>query len=119
MGVQWIERNGQQILYFDHRDLTPNQIIDNLEAGNKMVAHMSGGLRVLSNFEGAMVDTTVMKFLKISGTQVIEPILEKAAVVGIHGLRNVLLQAYNRATGAGQNQKVFDTEEEALEWLTF
>ena len=39
-------------------------------------------------------------------------------MVGIHGLRNVLLQAYNLATGAGQNQRVFDTEEEALEWLT-
>lgn len=117
MSVQWIERNGHKILYFDHSNLTPEQIIENLEAGNQMVSDITGGLRVLSNFEGAVVNADVMQALKTNGAEVMEPIMDKTAVVGIYGIRHVLLQAYNRFTGAGQQQKLFDTEEESLEWL--
>jgi hypothetical protein len=118
MSVQWIEQNGYKILYFDHRNLIPREIIDNLEAGNEMVAGITGGLRVLSNFKGATVDAGVMQYLKTSGAKTMEPIMEKTAVVGITGIRHILIQAYNRFTGAGENQQLFETEEEALAWLT-
>jgi hypothetical protein len=117
MGVRWIEQNNHQILYFDHRGLKPDEVIENLKVGNQMVANIDGDLCVLSNFEGATVDATVMQFLKTSGAEVMEPILDKTAIVGIRGIRHVLLQAYNSVTGAGQNQRLFDTEEEALAWL--
>ena len=117
MSVQWVERNGQQILYFDHRDSKPDQIIANIEAGKQMVATITGGLRMIANFEGAVIDKTVMQHLKEGGVEVYEPITEKQAVVGIKGVRYVLLQAYNLATGAAQHQRLFDTEEEALAWV--
>ena len=47
----------------------------------------------------------------------IEPRIEKSAMIGIEGIRHILIAAYNRVTGAGSVQKLFDSREEALEWL--
>jgi hypothetical protein len=117
MGVQWIERNGKRILYVDHRHSSSDQIIENIKTSEKMVASMTGGLRTYANFEGAIVDKEVMQHLKKSGAEVFEPITQKQAIVGVKGIRHVLLQAYNMFTGGGQHQQLFESEEEALAWL--
>lgn len=117
MGVKWIEHKGQRILYVDHRGLTSEGAIENLRSAEQMVAGITGDLRLLTNFEGSVINSQAMQAIKESGKEYIEPIAEKSAVVGIKGIRHVLVQAYNRFTGAGEYQQMFDTEEEALEWL--
>ena len=117
MNVQWIEQDGKKILYTDYSHTQPQQIIQGIETAIQMVSTMTGGLRSLSNFEGSVVDSSVMQRLKESGVEVFEPIIEKQAIVGVKGIRHVLLQAYNKVTGAGQHQRLFDTVEEALAWL--
>jgi hypothetical protein len=119
LSVEWIEYKGKRILLIDLRGLAPEAIIENLDLTDQMLLEIPLGTRVshLTDFEGAVVNTEVMARLKASGKEVVEPRTEKAAVVGVHGIRHILLAAYNRVTGAGKNQKLFDTQEEALEWL--
>lgn len=119
MPVEWIEHKDKQILHLDLRGLGPDALLKDLKAADQMFLEIPLGTQVLhlTNFEGATVNTTAMSHLKESGTAIVEPRTEKAAVVGIHGIRNILLSAYNRVTGAGQVQKTFDTQEEALDWL--
>ena len=117
MSAQWVERNGKRILFFDHRGAKPEQIVENVDIGKQMVAGMTGGLLSLADFTGATVDMTALQHLKTSGKEVFEAITEKQAIIGVHGLRHILLQAYNAFTGAGEHQQLFNTQEEAYEWL--
>ncbi len=102
----------------DYRGMGPKELIENLELEAKTVLEVPppGKSLILDDFEGAVVSKEVMARLKELGPQV-ELRTEKSAIVGIHGVRHVLLAAYNRVTGASNNQKLFDTQEEALEWL--
>jgi len=119
MSVEWIEHKGKQILVLDYRGLEPEDVIEHVEVGAKLVQEvpLPTKIRVLYNFERAVVNATVMVRLISLGQQVIEPRTEKSAVLGVQGTRHILLTAYNRATGADKNQKLFDSEEEALDWL--
>ena len=119
MSVEWIEYKGTKILFLDHRDQEPAAVIEDLETSKVFLDEIPevNKLRVLINTEGAIISKEVMARLKEMGKQ-FEPRAEKAAVVGITGIRHILLSAYNRVTGAEKHQKQFDTQEEALEWLS-
>jgi hypothetical protein len=119
MSVEWIEHKGKRILLIDHSGLELEAVIENLELVDKIMLEFPPDAKLLhlSNFEGVMINVTVLARLKESGKAVVEPRTEKAAVVGLSSLQHILLASYNRFTGAGKRQKVFDTQEEALEWL--
>jgi hypothetical protein len=118
MSVEWIEHKGKRILYMDHRGCQPEQMIENLELGLKMVQETPPQTKILLlvDIEGSVNDTAVMARLKEVGKEV-EPKTEKEAIVGVHGVRHIMLSAYNRVTGAGKTQRLFDSQDEALDWL--
>lgn len=119
MPVEWLERNGKRILMIDHRNLESDALIKNLERAEEIVMALPPTVRVLrlSNYEGAIVDMRVMEHMKSQGSDM-EARTEKAALIGVDGIRHILVDAYNRVTGAGEHQKLFDNQEEALDWLT-
>ncbi len=117
MSVKWIEYKGKQILEIDYRGLDPKEFIESLDLVKKTLLEVPPPAKSLSlaDLEGAVVNKEVMARFKEIGPE-IEPRTEKSAILGIHGIRHILLSAYNRASGAA-NQKLFNTREEALEWL--
>lgn len=119
MPVEWIEHRGKKILIIDLRDLGTPAMLDDLHRADQLFLEIPIGTRVLHliDFRGATVHPAVMNHLKQSGKAIVEPRTEKAAIIGIDGIRHILLAAYNRFTGAGKRQKLFDNQEEALEWL--
>lgn len=119
MPVEWIQHKGKRILYTDHGGLGPEEMIENLEVAAKMTLKEATDTKILSlvNFEGARVNSEYMARLKELGKEVYEPLTEKTAVLGISGIRHILVSAYNRVTGAAATQKLFDNRDEALEWL--
>lgn len=116
MGVQWIDHKGQRILYIDHRGLKTDEVTKNVKLADEMVTGLSS-VRFLANFEDAVVDTNAMAALKESGAGAFKGIVEKSAIVGVTGIRHLLLQAYNRVTGESDHQRLFDSETDALDWL--
>lgn len=119
MGVEWIEHKGRQILYMDFRDQETPQMIEHLELGQRMILELPEESKFLGlyNYTGATVTVEYMARVKELGKAVFEPRSEKTAILGVTGIRHILLAAYNRVTGAGATQKLFDNRQEALEWL--
>jgi hypothetical protein len=121
MSVEWIEHKGTQILVLDYQGMPAEAIIAEIERGQAIVEEgpvpPPTRIRVLYNFEQAQINAAVMVRLIQQGQQVLEARTEKSAILGIQGPRNILLTAYNRATGAGDNQQVFDNWDDALNWL--
>lgn len=119
MPVEWIEHKGKRILYSNLQGMDSDQVIAATEQVAQMVREIPSPTRIrfLTDFSDAVVDTRAMAKLKEAGEEVFEPRMEKAAVLGIEGIRHILLAAYNRVTGGGKNQKLFDNQDDALAWL--
>ena len=115
MSVKWIEYKGKRILYSDYRGLTEELGIENLELEAQMIAASETKALVLNNYEGTTATPDFMKRAKELGPTVTEPNTAKNAALGITGLKELLLRAYNAFTGA--KVRPFKTEAEALEWL--
>lgn len=111
-----ITYKGKRIYYFDHRGLSGQAAIDSVKGANEMLHDSpSSGLLTLADFTDAYADKAVMDYLKSEETKRVTAKVSKAAVLGISGLKKVLLNAYNLA--AGVPAKAFDTEEAAKEYL--
>ena len=114
MSVTWITHQDKKILYADYRGLRGESILENLELEIKMVLEAPTEVLVLSNVVDAPGSPEFMERAR-AAHKIIGPKMTKHAIVGVTGLKEVLLSGYNRLTGAGMTP--FATEADALKWL--
>jgi hypothetical protein len=118
--VNWITHKGKQILYIDYTGLkTPKDtdiILKTIEAAKKIVENSQENLLFLSNATDASTNIEVMNELKQFAAYCKQKdIVKKECIIGIAGLKKVLLNAVN--TFAKSSLKTFETLEEAKDWL--
>jgi hypothetical protein len=112
-----MEYQGKNILYVDYRGQTASEeMIETLEEQIQVIRTSPTPVLVLSNFTESVVSIEYMTRLKAINQAVRDQKMPKNAVLGITGLKVVLLQSYIHFTGAS-NIQVFNTEDEALVWL--
>lgn len=117
MPATWIGYKGKKIIYGDYRKLKGKDLMAAIDEEVKLVMAAPEKVLILDDFTGCVVDSACMEYLKKVGKELIEPNTEKCAILGVEGMKNVLLNAYNWFTGAGAHQRLFRSELEAKEWL--
>ena len=119
MGADWLDYNGQKIMYIDYREhKTEAELLQTLAMAEKLIRMTTTDIPMLFNYEGVSVTVGFMKRLKELGKEAARSQrLNRQAVVGITGLKSILLQGYLRTTGETRIQS-FETEQDALDWLT-
>ena len=116
MPVSYITYKGKQILYVDYRNMVKqDELMQNLELQVKIFKESPGKILSLADMRGAIVNNEFMNKIKKYGKEVFSKKTEKAAILGITGVKKVLLTAYNKFSG--DSLVVFDSEEEAKEFL--
>ena len=116
MSVKSVYYKGKYIYYADYRDCkTENEMLQTLEELSNTLMAQSAKVPILNNFEGSSITKEFMTRLKTLGKQA-DNKMSKISAIGVKGLKNIFIQAYNNFTG--QNVMVFLTETEAMEWLT-
>lgn len=118
MSVRWQTIRGKQVLFVDYSGCTSEEDMLATYEEQARIQHGHGQKAlVLSDMTGTSIGTAYMKRVTEGGKAHGEQLLEKAAFVGITGLKNILLDSY--ITLSGQKGKVasFATREEALDWL--
>lgn len=113
MSVEWIEYKGKPILFVDFRALRDEQVVENVELEAQMLAESPTKVLVLANVEGATIAS--LEAIKRLGKDRISPRVAKSALLGVTGLKGILLRGYNTFTGS--SARSFPTEAAALEWL--
>ena len=114
MSVSWIEYKGKEILFIDYRGLGLEESLETLDQAEEVIVGRKDKILILVDTRDAYTSAEFMARLKESGKE-IAPKMEKQAIVGITGLKAILLDAYNRFTGSAL--KPFSIQEEAKEWL--
>jgi hypothetical protein len=121
MSVQWKEHQGKPTyLSVDYRGCSTQQdMIDTFEqqvTEMRAVSASGGRTLVLSNFEGTKVGSELLDRIKQAGKERGQQSLGRNAILGISGLKNILLKGFIAYTGL-HNVKPFDNETTALDWL--
>ncbi|MFN8672327.1 MAG: hypothetical protein U0457_09670 [Candidatus Sericytochromatia bacterium] len=117
MPISWIEYKNKKIVYSDYRNQKGEEAIKTLYEERDFFLKLKDGdkVLVLSDFRGAYGSNEFMEISKKLGKEVFAPKTIKSAILGIEGVKKVLLKAYVFFTG--ENLKPFDSEELAKEWL--
>lgn len=114
MKIEWTSYKGKRILRVDYSGLNEQQMIAQLEQGTKVILNEKEKILYLGNFTETVVTSTFMDKANALAKQTDEKLI-KGAIVGVTGMKSVLLNTYNMLTGS--KMKSFKTEAEALEYL--
>lgn len=118
-GARFIDYKGKQIYFVDYSNIKSNvEFLSVIKGTNafreKVKAEGKRDLLMLVDVTGSFVYGEVLDEIKKAGKQTKE-ITAKEAVVGVTGAKKVLLMVVQAFTK--MNIKVFNTVEEACEWL--
>jgi hypothetical protein len=118
-GAQFIEYKGKTIYYVDYSNIKTNdEFISVIKQSNsfreKIKSEGKKNLLMLVDVSGSFVYGDVLTEIKKAG-KITKEMTLKEAVVGISGGKKILLKIVQSFTN--MNLKVFDSIDEAKEWL--
>jgi len=117
MPITFIEHKGKKILYSDFSNVRDvKQMMQLIEESDRMYQLYGDNVRHLMNFENAAVSPEFFERAKQLGKKNVERCF-KDAFTGITSLKAILIKGYLFFTAASRTAKVFDTVEEAKDWL--
>lgn len=117
MSAKTIVYNGRTILSVRFQDCkTEQEMLHQLEEVADILTKSTAKKLILSDFTGSSISAAVMNRIKELGTTIYKIKIEKNAVLGVTGLKNVLFQSYISTTRS-DTTRTFSTEEEAKDWL--
>ncbi|MBN2415537.1 hypothetical protein JXO52_06830 [bacterium] len=115
MVLQFREYRGRKMIYLDCRGLDDHDLIHILEEAAEVMRPMNEKVPVLANVTDVALSSEFMEKMKSLTRDVFVDKVENTAIVGVDGLKNVLLKTYNFLLN--RDLRTFPAEEEALEWL--
>lgn len=116
MPVTWIEHKGKKILHTDYRNVTDEgEILALLKEATNIIRETPGKIRFLADFRNTNVPSNFMTEVKKNGKNLFKEKAERHAILGVTGIKKVLLKAY--VVFSGENIKPFDSEKDAKDYL--
>jgi hypothetical protein len=114
--TRFIEHRGKKVLLLDYTGLRhPAETIGEIDKSKRFVSkHPPKSLRVLTDTTDAHYDSAVVQALKELAAHD-EPYVFASAVVGVVGLKKVVLTGVNMFSK--RKIVMFDTRDQALDWL--
>ena len=112
---KWIEYKGVEILLNDYSNLTGENFIETL---NILTEHFleqkKENILLLLDIRNSYSNKEIIEALNKASKR-IKPFVKKSAVIGVTGVKKILLNVINKVSSLGANP--FSTEEDAKEWL--
>jgi hypothetical protein len=111
----WINYKEKEILYTDYTNLQGEEFVKIIKVLTEDILSMGKeDILLLLDLQGSYANKEIVNEF-INAGKLTGPSVKKTAVLGITGVKKVLLNVVNKFTDVGANP--FTTEEEAKEWL--
>lgn len=115
MSIKNIVHNGKMVIVTNYRGLKEAEQLRALEQLTQIAEMSSTSVPFLNNFKGTSVGSEYMNRVRAMG-KAYQPGKNRQAILGVTGLKKILLQAYLAFSGA-REIKAFDNETKAMDWL--
>ena len=113
--VKWINYKGKDILCDDYTNLQGDEFVEIIKTLTDHVMKVGKkDILLLLDLNNSYTNKPVVSAFTEAGKRV-RPVVKKTAVLGITGVKKVLLNAVNKLSSIDANP--FSSEEEAKEWL--
>lgn len=116
MAYKIIKHNNKEVLFIDHRGLTGDDLLNSLKEANKYVLENKKDHLAVADFTDTNATKAVNEYLQSEESKAASKYATKQAVVGMSGIKKMVLRVYMAFTGVKSG--IFDTVEEALEYVT-
>ena len=114
--IEFLSHKGEEVLYIDFSNCkTKEETITLLEASAEYYRKSPVPLLTLTNADKAKGSKEFMDLAKKLNKEIFDEKTKKGAIIGVQGLKRVLLQGYNLI--AKNKLSPFDTKVEALDYL--
>ncbi len=115
--ITTIDYKGKCILFLDHAGKADKELVADLVAGNIAIeqASKTGDVLVLANFGDTYMSEAAMDYLKSDESKKINAKIKKTAVIGIEGVKKILLGVYSKFMQ--KKIEYFKTFDDAREYL--
>ena len=115
-GIEYIEYKGKRILYANFQGVKSiEESRKLLEREMKMIAESPEPVLLLVNLHDSVMAPENLQYTKDKLAE-LRAKVKKSGLVGVSGLKPVIVQGISRSTG-GLDQQVFGTLDEAKDWL--
>lgn len=116
MSISFLYHKGKKIMYVDYTQCkTPKEMLAVLESVRQQYEKTTESYLTINDFTGTYGSDEFMKKAHELGPKVFDKRTIKSAVLGITGIKKILLQGYNLIIK--HKQVPFNTKQEALEYL--
>jgi hypothetical protein len=116
MATEFIQYKGKKILYGDYRGIKDQKdMLKTLELASKLMKETPGKFLLLTDLTDCVIGKEFFRNAKELGADVIKDKAEKHAIIGVTGMKGIVVKGY--AAVSKDNIKVFDSETEAKEYL--
>ncbi len=113
--VKWIEYKGVEIMINDYTNLSGEEFIKTIQTlTENFVSLDKKDALLLIDIRDSYTNKDIVEAFNIGG-KAIKPFTKKTAVLGVTGVKKILLNVVNKLSNIGA--KPFTTEEEAKDWL--
>jgi len=113
--VKWIEYKGKDILDYDYTNLQGDEFVETIKVLTDHLMNIGKeDILLLLDLTNSFTNKAVVNAFTEAGKRV-RPVVKKTAVLGITGVKKVLLNVVNKLSSIDANP--FSTKEDAKEWL--
>ncbi|MFX1384566.1 MAG: hypothetical protein ACFFBP_19245, partial [Promethearchaeota archaeon] len=113
--ISWVQYKGKEIEIDDFTNLSGDEFVRLIRANAEITLKMGKkNILAIVDFTNSYANKDVMDALKETSEKT-EHLLDKTAVLGITGVKKILLNFLNKVTNIGA--KSFNSIEDAKEWL--
>ena len=109
-----INYKNKEIIRLRYADLSEEEILQFLDNAYKMIVNKQEKCLLLANWEQAFVTAKVKKFID-DNAEMTNMKVEKTAVVGVTGVKKIFNSLFAKILK--MPLKMFNTEDEAMNWL--
>lgn len=115
MSIEWIDYKGTKILHIKYAELSPEAMCDQIKTATKTIVDTKSQENlVLTDMIDCFVNEEFVELAKQQG-KISLPFCKKSAIVGISGIKKILLNGVNLLSP--KPRVPFDTLDEAKEYL--
>jgi hypothetical protein len=114
--VFWHEANGKKVLVADYSDLTGEDLMGVFNHSYTTQKGAGTDVLLLTDFSRAKANNEIVSALKKAGKE-LDQDMKKVAAVGLTSFQKIFYNGYIRVTGQAHKTKLFDTRDQAFDWL--
>jgi hypothetical protein len=116
MSFSFVKHNNKDVLFINHRGLMGQDLFESFKTATQYMLEKKQECLVVADFTDTTGNKELNDYLQSDEAKAVSKYIVRQGTVGMTGIKKMALRVYSSFTGLKSG--VFDTVEEAMEYVT-